>query len=589
MPTSDIGQEATEQGGLGDVLRPVRGKLVLACVLQAGAAIAGLVPFVAIAELARELFSDDPDDGRLWGIAAVAVLGLVIRLVLMLGAASITHFADVELSLDLRRQMAERLGEVPLGWYDDRDGGEVKKAVVDDVASMHHLVGHTFTDLTNAVVTPIAAMVLLFLTDWQLSLIVLVPFLLGVAGFSRQMSGYGDKMAKYNGALEEVNTGAVEFVQGISVIKTFGQAGRAHRRFLDAANRLVDYFWDWVSGLLRISSITEVVLSPLATLALISGAGTWFVSTGRIEAVDLVLFFVLGLALTAPILTLGMAANDLQTASQAAQRVATLLRLPTLPRSEDPRRPDGNDVVFEQVSFSYDGERQVLHGVDLHLEPGTITALVGPSGSGKTTLAKLLCRFWDPTAGAVRLGGVDLRDVAPEELYRRVGFVFQEVQLLRTTLLENIRLGRPQADVEDVEAAARSAQIHDRILELPRGYGSVVGEDATLSGGEAQRVSIARALLADAPVLVLDEATAFADPESEAAIQDALSELAAGRTLLVIAHRLSTIVAADQIAVVDDGRIIELGTHEELLVADHVYRRLWDADRRVTVSSGRSA
>ncbi|MEO1061613.1 MAG: ABC transporter ATP-binding protein [Actinomycetota bacterium] len=582
--------DAPDPGGLGELLRPIRGKLVLACALQAASAVVGLVPFVAIAELARELLGDDPDDGRLWSIAAVAAAALVARLALMLGAASVTHFADNDLQLDVRRRLADRLGRVPLGWYDDRDAGEVKKAVVDDVGSMHHLVGHSFTDLTTAIVTPIAAMVLLFVTDWQLSLVVMVPFLLGVALYARQMSGYGDKMTRYDEALEEVNTGAVEFVQGISVVKTFGQAGRAHRRFLDAAYRLVDYFWDWVSSLLRAAAASEVVLSPLATLALISGAGTWFVSTGRIDAVDLVLFFVLGLALTAPILTLGYAATDLQIASQAAARVSQLLHAPVLPTTDTPQLPDGNHIAFDRVSFSYDGERDVLRDVDLRLDTGTVTALVGPSGSGKTTLAKLLCRFWDPTEGAVRLGGVDLREIAPDELYRHVGFVFQDVQLLRATVADNVRLGRPDADDAAVEGAARSAQIHDRITALPRGYDSVVGEDAVLSGGEAQRISIARALLADAPVLVLDEATAFADPESEAAIQDALSVLAGGRTLLVIAHRLSTIVGADQIAVVDDGRIVERGRHDELLVEAGLYRRLWDADRRITIEpTGRTS
>ena len=238
------------------------------------------------------------------------------------------------------------------------------------------------------------------------------------------------------------------------------------------------------------------------------------------------------------------------------------------------------EVELDDVDFGYDHERQVIHDLTLEVPAGSMTALVGPSGSGKTTLAKLLCRFWDPTAGAVRLGGVDLRDVAPEELYRRVGFVFQEVQLLRTTLLENIRLGRPQADVEDVEAAARSAQIHDRILELPRGYGSVVGEDATLSGGEAQRVSIARALLADAPVLVLDEATSNLDPGTEVIVERALERLMQGRTTVVVAHRLSTVRRADRIAVIDRGELAELGTHDELVALDGHYARLasaWEA------------
>ncbi|MEM9654119.1 MAG: ABC transporter ATP-binding protein, partial [Actinomycetota bacterium] len=492
--------------------------------------------------------------------------------------------ADNDLQLHLRRRMADHMGRVPLGWFDDRDGGEIKKVVVDDVGTMHHLVAHSFTDLTAAIVTPIAAMAYLFTIDWRLALILFIPFAVGVFLFARQMQGYTDRMAAYNVALEEVNVGAVEFVQGISVIKTFGQTGRAHGRFISAANRFVDYFWNWVSGLLRISSIAEVALSPLMTLTVLTATGTWFVSRGWITAVDLVVFFLIGLALTAPILILGQAMNELQLGTEAARRIGVLLATPVLPETEEPQIPADDTVVFDAVGFSYDGDRDVLQDINLRLVPGTVTALVGPSGSGKSTLAKLLCRFWDPTAGAITLGGVDLRDVERDELYGHVGFVFQDVQLLRATVAENIALADPEASAAEIEAAARAANIHERIVALPDGYQSIVGETALLSGGEAQRVSIARALLADAPILVLDEATSFADPESEAVIQEALSTLAAGRTLVVIAHRLSTIVDADEIVVLQDGRITERGSHDQLVTADGEYQRQWQADQRVNAS-----
>lgn len=576
----------TKPTGLGDLLEPIRSKLVLACVVQALSALAGLVPFIAVAEIGRELLGDSPDNDRLWRIAVVAIVGLLARLVLLFSAAAITHFADNDLQLALRRRIADRLGRVPLGWFDDHDGGEIKKGVVDDIGAMHHLVGHTFTDITAAVVTPVAGLTYLFLIDWQFGLIVLVPFAIGLFLYSRQMVGYTEKMAAYEGALEDVNVGAVEFVQGISVVKTFGQAGRAHQSFTDAAHRFVDFFWSWVSRLIRVASAAEVVLSPLTTLTVIATAGTWFVSNGWLSTTDLVSFFLLGLVLTAPILTLGYAMTDIQTASSAAARVGALLDVPVLSEPEHPQVPDGNGITFDKLSFSYDGERDVLDAVSLTLEPGSVTAVVGPSGSGKSTLAKMLCRFWDPTKGAVRLGGVDLRDIASDELYRRVGFVFQDVQLLTASVAENIALARPDASREQIEAAARAANIHARIMQLPDGYDARIG-DVTLSGGEAQRVSIARALLADAPVLVLDEATAFADPESEAAIQSALSTLVAGRTLLVIAHRLSTIVGADQIVVVDGGRIVEQGTHEELVALDGEYTQQWNADQRRPQSHGR--
>ncbi|MEM9747167.1 MAG: ABC transporter ATP-binding protein [Actinomycetota bacterium] len=569
--------------GLGELIRPIRTKLILACLMQAVASIVGLVPLIAIAELARELFAEGgADDGRLWTIAIVAAVAFVVRLAFYLGALSITHYADNDLQLEIRRQLADHMGSVPLGWFDDHDSGEIKKLVVDDVGAMHPLVAHALTDITSAIVTPVAAMIYLFVVDWQLALIVLIPFVIGIFLYGKQFSGYGENMAKYNEALEEVNVGAVEFVQGISVVKTFGQAGRAHRRFIDAAFRLVDYFWDWVSGLLRVSSAAEVALSPLTTLAVIAGTGSWFVSNDWISATDLVVFFVLGLALTAPILTLGYAMDEVQQASRAAGRIGTVLAEPVLSEPSDPAIPADNSISLEGVGFSYDGERDVLRGIDLRIEPGTLTALVGPSGSGKSTLAKLLCRFWDPTAGSVRLGDVELAGIARDELYRRIGFVFQEVQLLRASVADNIALGRPDASRAEIEQVARLAQIHDRIQELPHGYDSIVGEEALLSGGEAQRVSIARALLADPPILVFDEATSFADPESEAAIQDALSNLTIGRTLIVIAHRLSTIVDADRIVVLRDGQIVETGTHDELVDLGGEYSRQWSADQRAS-------
>jgi len=424
--------------------------------------------------------------------------------------------------------------------------------------------------------------VYLFVVDWQMGLFVLAPFVVGAALYSRQFAGYGENMARYNESLKDVNAGAVEFVQGISVVKTFGQTGRAHRRYVEAADRLVDHFLAWVSGLLRVSSLAEVVLSPLTPLAAIAAAGTWQVSRGATDPVDLIVFFLLGLALTAPVLSLGYAMTDVQAAGEAATRVGRLLDAPTLPEPDQPARPQGTGIDIDDVSFSYDGTRTVLDGITLRVEPGTVTALVGASGSGKSTLAKLLCRFWDPDDGAVRLGGVDLRSIGRDDLYRHVGFVFQDVQLLRASVADNIALARPDATRADIEAAARAAQIHDRICELRDGYDTVIGDGATLSGGEAQRVSIARALLADTPILVLDEATAYADPDSEAAVQTALAELTAQRTLLVIAHRLSTITAADQIVVLDRGRIAERGTHTELVALDGIYRHQWDADQRVT-------
>ncbi|MEM7287683.1 MAG: ABC transporter ATP-binding protein [Actinomycetota bacterium] len=572
--------------GLGDLLAPVRGSLILACALQAIGSLAGVIPFIAVAELGRELL-DDADSDRLWTIVIVAAVALVVRIGFFFAAAGVTHFADNDFQLAIRRRIAAHLGSLPLGWFDDHDAGDVNKLMADDVAAMHPIVGHTFIDITNTAVTAIASMVYLFVIDWRMALITLIPFVAGLGLYGLMMSGYTERMETYNQSLADVNSASIEFVQGIAVVKTFGQSGRAHDRYRTSTSGFISSFWEWVKGLLRVASLSDLVLSPLATLTTISAAGIFFVDRGTLSIGDLLVFLSIGLAMTAPVLTLGFAANDMQIAGAAAGRIAAVLATPPLPQAADPIVPATNELRLDGVSFGYGEDAPVvLHDVDLSFEPGTLTAVVGPSGSGKTTLGRLLCRFWDPTAGSITLGGVDLRDIESAEMYRRVGFVFQDVQLIRASVADNIRLARPDATMDQVRAAARAAQIHDRIEELPGGYEAVVGEGATLSGGERQRLSIARAIIADTPILVLDEATAFADPESEAAVQDALSTLVAGRTLIVIAHRLSTITGADRIVVLDAGRVVESGTHQELVDAGGLYSNQWAADSRVRTEVG---
>ncbi len=568
------------------MLRPVRGRMTLALVLQTLGAVAAVLPFVAVAELARALLDPGglgpggPDPGRVWTIALVGVGALVARSALTIGAVVLTHFADNDLGLVLRRRLAGWLGRLPLGWFTERNSALVRKSVNDDVTAMHHLVGHTLLDLTAAIVVPLVSLVYLLVVDWRLALLTLVPVVLGMGLYARMMAGAMAQYPEYDRAVGRIGAGAVEFAHGIAVVKTFGQAGRAHRRFLDAADDFAAFFLAWVRPMLRASAAMEVLLSPVFMLLWVLGVGTVFVTAGWAAGLDVLPFALLALGLTAPLLTIGYSAEQIRTANRAAARVAGLLATRALPEPTHPREPDGTHVEFDRVSFGYDQRTRAVDGVSLELAPGTVTALVGRSGSGKTTLATLLPRFVDPDAGEIRIGGVDLRELSTDRLYRLVSFVFQDVQLLRASVRDNIALARPEATEADVYAAARAAQIHDRITELPRGYDSVVGQDARLSGGEAQRVSIARALLADTPILVLDEATAFADPESEAAIQDALSELAAGRTLLVIAHRLSTITDVDQILVLDAGRVVERGRHPELVAAGGHYARAWAAHER---------
>ena len=575
---------------LVELLRPVRGRLVLAMILQAFGSAAAVVPFVAVAELARALLAPAvvaaPDPAWVWTIAAVGAGALAVRFALVLAAGALTHVADNDLGLVLRRRVADRLGRVPLGWFTERTSGQVRKSVVDDVSAMHTLVGHTLTDVVGALVTPLLALGYLLWVDWRMALLTLVPVVAGIGLYAAMMRGAKDLYPAYDAAIGRISSGVVEFVQGIPVVKTFGQAGRAHRRFVEAADDFAEFFLAWVRPMLRASAVMELLLSPVFLLLWVLGSGTVLVTAGRLPALDVLPFALLGLGLSAPLLALGYAGKQIRVAVQAAGRVGSLLATPELPQPVTPREPEGTggrfEVVFDAVGYAYDDRVRALDEVSLVLAPGTVTAVVGPSGSGKTTLARLLPRFFDPDAGSIRIGGVDLRELSGDRLYRLVSFVFQDVRLLRAGVRDNVALARPEASDAELRAAAAAAGIDERIDALPRGRDSVVGVDVQLSGGEAQRLSIARALLADTPILVLDEACAMVDPEAEAAIQDALSTLVAGRTLLVIAHRLSTVTRADQILVLDRGRVVQRGRHEELVAVEGWYARAWAAHERAT-------
>jgi ATP-binding cassette subfamily B protein len=574
---------------MGLLLRPVRGQIVLATVLEVVAGLATLVPLVAIYWLARELLAPTPRPAVVWTIVATAAGAVIVRFLSHGAAIAVSHNADLALQLRLRREMAAHLARVPLGWISDRNSGRVKNALQDDVEQLHYMVAHALPDFVVAISTPLAAVVYLMTINAPLTLLIVLVIPLFMVSFRVMSRVAGSRMGEIGAAMGRLNSAVVEFVQGIAVVKAFGQGRRARDRFAAAADDYLTVFGSINKPIIRMQSLSTALISPAVMLVVVTAAGAGFVGLGWLEPVEVVPFLTLGLGLTAPVLTLGMSMHSFHTAGEAAKRVGELLATATMAEPVAPVRPVGHRVEFDQVSFGYDPAEPVLRDVTAVLEPGTVTALVGPSGAGKSTLATLVPRFYDPDSGTVRLGGVDVRDIAAGELYRQVGFVFQQVQLLHTSVAENLRLARPEATTAELEAACRAAHIHDRIMALPRGYDSVIDEDAIFSGGEAQRLSIARALLADTPVLVLDEATAYADAQSEAEIQDALSELVAGRTVLVIAHRLATIVDADQILVLDHGAVVERGTHAQLLATGGLYRQMWSVHEAAGPPADRSA
>lgn len=567
-----------------ELVKPVRGKMIIACILQTISAIASVVPFIAVADLAKVLLQENAVDANAaWRACWIAFFALIIRMASTYTAFFISHNADNDFQLHIRRRLAKHLIRVPLGWFTNRSAGEVKKGMADDVMHIHYLIAHAALELLTAVVIPVITIIYLFTISWIMALVALIPIIIGIYMYGRQLKKGLKLMNTYTESMGKINGAAIEFVQGISVVKTFGQSGRAHKRFLEATENFLSVMWNMMKGTIRISSFAELFLTPLTALVSIAVATIFAVQMGWVSSFVIIPFTLLGLGITAPLLAMFYGGRALQEASVAATKVKALLATPVLKEAAPGKKLNNLELELQHVSFSYDNKAKALDNINIVLKPGTTTALVGRSGSGKSTIAKLIPRFWDTSEGKILLGGVDIKNLPSEVLYQHISFVFQEVQMLRASVRKNIALANPNASQDEIIAVAKAAKIHDRIMELPRGYDSIVSEDALFSGGEAQRLSIARALLADTPILVMDEATAFADPESEALIQDALSNLTVGRTLLVIAHRLSTIQYADQIIVLDKGKIAEQGKHRQLLDNKGKYAGLWERHERSSV------
>lgn len=565
-----------------ELLGSLRWKLRAAGVLQALVSLIRIAPFILLAEIGRRLL-DGRSDWQGYQALVIATLvlfsaGAILSTALMLWL----HLVDASFGLELRRTVIAKLTRLPLGWFTDRNAAAVRQAVQDDATKLHYLVTHAVPDAVAGGVTPVVVIVYLFTVDAGLAGMLFLPLIAFVALFSNMMRGVGDRLFRVAEWTKEANAAAGAFVDALPVVRVFGGDGRHLRETLRGQ---IGFLYDWQRHMAAKKISSQLAIQPPTFLLLIIAGGMWRISSGGMTPAELLPFLFVGTAFGAQIMAFLYGFVPVREARAAAKRIGDMLEEREMDRSRSLlARPEGRlGLAFRNVSFGYNPRRPVLHDVELELKPGTLTALVGPSGAGKSTLAMLPGRFHDVTGGAIVLTSeptgtdTDIRDLLPGALQSSVGFVFQDVQMILGTVRDNIALARADATDDEIERAARAARIHERIVAMPRGYDSVVGEDAHLSGGEAQRLSIARALLADAPVLVLDEATAFSDPESEHLVQQAITALTADRTVLVVAHRLHTIVHADRIVVMEEGRVVQQGTHGELLAQAGLYRDLWQA------------
>jgi ATP-binding cassette subfamily B protein IrtA len=569
---------------LSALTEPVRRRLAVAIALGAAGAVLGVAGLVALAYALRELFEPDPDSGIAVLLLVVAGVGVLGRFGLRAWSFQVAHMAAFDLETILRTRLSTHLARVSLGDVLRLGSGPLKKIVQDDVRAMHTAVADAVPLLGFALAQPVAALVALAVVDWRMLVAVVVIAPVVVVAMQLSMRDYAAERARYDHANETINAAMVEFVQGMPVVRTFDDGSTSFRRFADAVHGFTEATANWQRGSRTPGVLARIAMTPVPTLLVVLAAGIWLVAGGVMEPAWLLVALLIGTLPVESILPLMYLNNYVNDSKAGAARIASVLALPALPEPAQPRAPRDGSVRFRGVTFRYgtDRDRPALDDVDLEVPTGTVCALVGPSGSGKSTLARLVARFHDVDSGSIEVGGADVREIGTAALLRHVALVFQDPFLVDDTVAENIRLGRPDATDAEVEAAARAAGAHEFIVsELPNGYASRVGErGGLLSGGQRQRVTIARAMLVDAPIVVLDEATAFADPETEAEIQDSVAALTRGRTVIVIAHRLATVADADQIVVLANGRVAEHGTHDELLGSGGRYARMWEHHER---------
>lgn len=549
-------------------------------ILSAVSAIIALVPFWYIWKIIREVLAVAPDFSRAQELTRngwMAVLFSVLSVLVYIAGLMCSHIAAFRVASNIRKAAMQHLVKLPLGFAESFGSGKLRKIVNESSAATETYLAHRLPDKAGAIATPIGLLIILMVFDWRLGLLSLVPVILGFLIMMRMTGkGMADKMKEYQNALDDMSNEAVEYVRGIPVVKTFGQTVFSFKKFKGSIDKYSKWAIAYTKELrLPMMFYTAAINSVFAFLI---AAGILFTRNGVTDEFLLNLLFYI---IITPVISLTLTrimflSEDGMVVSDALQRINSVLDLKPLSQQKNARLPKDGSVTLENVSYSYDGEKNALSNISVSIKSGQTVAFVGPSGGGKTTLANIISRFFDPQHGRVLIGGVDVKNIAKNDLMNMVSFVFQNSRLIKASVFENVRLARPDATKEEVMQALEAAQCMDIIDKLPRGIDTVIGTKGIyLSGGEQQRIAIARVMLKNSPVIILDEATAFADPDNEIKVQAAFSALSEGRTVIMIAHRLSTVANADCIYVLKEGRLAESGTCKELTEKDGIFAKMW--------------
>lgn len=549
------------------------GKMRISVFLAVSGEMFGIVPFLMVALLADELYHGTAAPQNIFFFSGIAAICQLIKMLLTWRSSLMSHRISFTILKNIREAIAERMAKVPMGVMLETPTGTFKNLIVDNVAKLEDSMAHFMPELPSNIAAPLCSILLIFILDWRMGLASLMTIPLGVLFFAAMMRGYGPRMENYMRSANDMNSSLVEYVNGIQVIKAFNRSASSYGKYSESVNHFHDSTMEWWSQCWVWNAAARAVLP--STLLGTLPVGAWLYMEGTLSLPILLISLVVPLGFIAPLMKVSEAMEQISMIKGNLEQVTAFLKTPELVRPSEPVPLREHTYQFENVHFSYK-ETEVLHGISFQTKPGTMTAIVGPSGSGKSTIAKLMAGFWDVTSGCVRFGGQDIRQIPFGQLMDEISYVAQDNFLFDKSIRENIRMGNPSATDEEIETAAKAANCHDFIMQLEQGYDTMAGDAGNLlSGGERQRITIARSMLKQASAVILDEATAYADPENEALIQQAIGKLVAGKTLIVVAHRLNTIRSANQILVVANGNIAGCGTQEELLRDCPVYQKMW--------------